>query len=211
MKQGTDEWRAARLGKITASRLDAVLSEGRGGKPSVTRENYLYAIVSERMTGIPYEKFHSAFMEDGSNNEGEARTFYEATYGVMVIEDGGMICPAITDFWASPDGLIGNDGGLEIKCPETKKHVDTIDHLKLFSNKIVDTKYIYQMTGNLIVYGRKWWDFESFDPALPDNIKMFVMRFNKDDLPVKKVLEGIDQFRRDLDATEKKLRSWGKV
>ena len=205
MKQGTDEWRAARLGKITASRLDAVLSEGRGGNPSKTREDYLYEIVCERLTGKPYETFHSFAMDDGNNNENEARTCYEAEYGVMVIEDGGMICPAITDFWASPDGLIGDDGGLEIKCPKTKKHIETMN------KKVVDTGYIYQMTGNLIVYGRKWWDFESFDPALPDNIKMFVMRFNKDDLPVKKVLEGIDQFRRDLDATEKKLRSWGKI
>jgi hypothetical protein len=201
MIQGTPEWRQARCGMASASRISDMLAQGKGNAPSATREDYLYEVVCERITGIPYESFHSAKMDDGTRNEDLARTAYEAKYGVMVIEDGGREHPNIPGFWASPDGLLPPDGGVEIKCPMTKKHVKTV------STGIVDRPYLLQTTGNVMVFSAKWWDFISFDPALPEKLGLYVLRFNRDALPIAEATDGIIQFLRDADALEKQLRA----
>jgi len=201
MIQGTDEWRKARCGMASASRISDMLAQGKGGAPSLTREDYLYEVVCERLTGIPYESFHSAKMDDGTRNEDLARTAYEGKYGVMVIEDGGREAKTIPGFWASPDGLLSPDGGVEIKCPMTKKHIKTV------STGIVDRAYLLQMAGNVIVYDADWWDFISFDPALPETLGLYVLRFQREALPVGEARAGIIQFLQDAEALEKQLRA----
>ena len=202
MIQGSDEWRAARLGKPSASRISDMLAEGKGSAMATTREDYLYELACERLTGIPYEQFHRApsWIEDGTENEALARGTYEVRTFQIVTEHPGKDDGPIPGFWSSPDGLILPGGGLEVKCPKTKKHFKT-----MMTGK-VDSGYIYQMTGNLINFEADWWDFVSFDPALPDNLCYWCKRFTRAELPVDIVTQGIKQFMAELDELTEKLR-----
>lgn len=196
MIQGSDEWRAARLGKPSASRIADMLAEGRGSAMATTREDYLYELACERLTGVPYEQFHRApsWIEDGKENEALARGTYEVRTGLIVTEHPGKDDGPIPGFWSSPDGLvIANNGGMEAKCRKTKNHLKTMRTGK------VETPYIYQMTGNLINFEADWWDFVSYDPALPDNLCYWCKRFYRADLPVDLVTQGIKQFMKELD------------
>jgi len=203
MIQGTDEWRMARLFKPSASRIADMLAEGKGSAMATTREDYMYELACECLTGIPYEKFHRvpSWIEDGTENEALARGTYEARTGHIVTEHPGKDDGPIPGFWSSPDGLILPSGGLEVKCPKTKKHFKT-----MMTGK-VDTPYIYQMTGNLINYEADWWDFVSFDPALPDNLCYWCKRFTRAELPVDMVTDGIKRFMAELDELTDKLRN----
>ena len=203
MIQGSDEWRMAKLFHPSASRINAILAEGKGSEMATAREDYLYELACENITGIPYEQFHRipSWIEDGKENEALARGTHEARTGLMVTEHPGKCDGPIPGFWASPDGLILPNGGLETKCPKTKKHMKTIRTGK------IDTAYLYQMTGNLIVFEADWWDFVSFDPALPDNLCYWSKRFYRKDLPVKLVTDGIIQFMKELDALTEDLKN----
>lgn len=192
MIQRSDEWRAAKIGKVGCSRLGDVLASGKGNAPSATRKNYIAELVCEILTGKSAEHFTSAAMQWGIDNEPLARAAYEARTGVFVIEDGGRVHSSIPGFWASPDGLIDADGGVEIKCPNTATHLET-----LLTGKI-NSDYIYQMAGNLAVFNRKWWDFVSYDPRLPDKYAMYVKRFERKDLPVDEVEAGVKRFLEEL-------------
>ena len=200
MEQGSEEWLLSRVGRVGCSRLGDVLAEGKGGAPSASRRNYMAELLCERLTGKYAEHFTSAEMQRGIDLEPIARATYEARFGVMVKEDGGRGHPAIIGFGCSPDGLIGDDGGLEIKCPNTATHLDT-----LLDGKI-NLHYIYQMAGGCLVYDRAWWDFVSFDDRLPDNLSFYCKRFYRDNLPLAKVESGVIQFLSELDALERRVR-----
>lgn len=205
MEQRTDEWFAARLGHVGCSRLGDVLASGRSGQPSATRKNYMAELVCERLTGVKAEHFTSKAMDHGTETEPMARAAYEAAHGVMVDEDGGKECPGIPDWWGSPDGLVGEDGGLEIKCPNTATHLET-----LLTGKI-NTDYLYQMAGLCYIYDRKWWDFESYDPRLPDHLSTYIVRFMREDLPIEQVKNGVLQFVAELKIMEEQLRGMENV
>ncbi len=203
MEQGTEEWRKARMGMPSASRLDAILAEGKGGAMAATYEDYLYEVVLERITGIPYEQYHSVYMDDGKDNEDLARTEYEARFGVMVELHPGKESKIIPGFWASPDGLLPSlKKGMEIKCKKSK------NHMKAIMRGLVERPHILQMTGNLLVFDEfDAWDYVSFDPSFPENLRMWVRTFPKEELPIAQVMVGIENFLRDADALEKTLRA----
>src|SRR3989339_1364435 len=151
--QGSAEWLRAKCGKVGCSRLGSVLAMGQNGKPLLARKDYLFELLCERLSGQAADHFKSTAMEWGTEYEPLARTEYEARQALLVDEDGGMESDAVAGLWCSPDGLVGADGGLEIKCPTTATHLDTL------LNGTIKQDYIYQMAGGCFVYGRDWWDF----------------------------------------------------
>ena len=169
MEQGTAEWHAARCGKVTASRIADVIAKTKSG-PSASRGNYMAELVCERLTGVPQDSYKSPAMEWGTNNEPLARLAYESAGGVLVTEVGFVSHPTIIDAGASPDGLVGDDGLLEIKCPNTATHIDT-----LLSGKVPE-RYNTQMQWQMACTNRQWCDYVSFDPRLPESMQLFITR-----------------------------------
>ena len=172
--QGSVEWMESRLGRVTASRLTDVLAKLKTGE-AAARANYRAELVAERLTGKAAESFSNAAMKWGTDCEPLARAAYEAEFGVLVDEVAMIPHPAIEWAGASPDGLVGSDGLLEIKCPSTKTHIDT-----LLSGE-APSQYLPQMFWQMACTGRAWCDFVSFDPRLPADMQMFVQRVPRDD------------------------------
>jgi len=169
IEQGTPEWFAARLGNVTASRVADVIAKTKSGY-SASRDNYMAQLICERMTNTVAESYSNAAMQWGTETEPLARAAYESYADVLVDQIGYVPHPVINRAGASPDGLVGADGLLEIKCPNTATHIET-----LLSEK-VPSKYITQMQWQMACTGRQWCDFVSFDPRLPDGLQLFVSR-----------------------------------
>ena len=167
--QGSDAWRQSRLGKVTASRIADIMATTKSG-PSASRQNYLAQLVAERLTGRVEESYTNGAMAWGIEHEPIARAMYEVRHGVMVDQVGFVDHPDIAMSGASPDGLIDLDGLVEIKCPNTATHIDAL--LK----KTVPSKYLYQMLWQMECTGRKWCDYVSYDPRMPEELSMFVSR-----------------------------------
>ena len=200
IEQGTHEWRMLRLGKISGSRISDVMAKGRDGKPSVTRENYMYELATERLTNIPTESFTSPSMSWGTENEGMARTAFEVFKGVFVSELPWVAHPSITNAGCSPDGLVGNLGMVEIKCMTTANHVDAI------LNDKPPSQYIAQCQFQLACTGRLWNDLTLFDPRLPDILQLKVFRIERDDTFIKLMEEEVIQFLKEVDEITNKLK-----
>ena len=174
MEQRTDDWFAARVGKVTASRVADVVAKTKSGY-STSRENYMAQLVCERLTGKPAESFTNSAMQWGTDTEPLARAAYEAHMDVLVDEVGFIDHPAIVNSGASPDGLVGADGLIEIKCPNTATHIDTL------LNQAVPKKYADQIFWQMACTNRDWCDFVSYDPRLPPDLQLFIKRIPKDD------------------------------
>jgi putative phage-type endonuclease len=185
--QGSDAWRQIRLGKVTGSRVKDVMAKTKTG-PSASRQNYLAELVVERRTGSPSEGFSNAAMAWGTEQEPEARRRYEAETGVLVQEVAFVDHPTIQMSGASPDGLVGEDGLVEIKCPNTKTHIET-----LLANK-APGQYISQMQWQMACTGRAWCDFVSFDPRMPENEQFFCIRVIRDDNYIAEMEKEVIQF-----------------
>lgn len=171
MIQGSPEWFQARLGRVTASRIADVLAKTKTGW-GASRYSYMGELIAERLTGRPNESFTTAAMQWGKDNEDRARQAYVFRYDRQVEETGFVEHPRLEGLaGASPDGLV-EDGLIEIKCPSTITHLDTI------SSGNVPTRYQLQMQWQMECTGRKWCDFISFDPRLPENLQLFVKRVN---------------------------------
>jgi putative phage-type endonuclease len=198
VEQGTPEWFAARLGNVTASRVADVIAKTKSGY-SASRENYMAQLICERMTNTVAESYTNAAMQWGTETEPLARAAYESIADVLVDEVGYIAHPTIERAGASPDGLIGLFGLLEIKCPNTATHIDT-----LISEK-VPTKYITQVQWQMSCTGRTWADFVSFDPRLPSGLQMFVKRVEFDAEYVAMLKEEVIKFLTELDAKISKL------
>ena len=199
MEQRTEEWFKARLGKVTASKVADVLAKTKTGV-SASRANYLSDLVVERLTGQQAEFYQNDAMAWGTETEPQARMAYEAFKGVLVDEEGFIDHPSIANFGCSPDGLIGDSGLLEIKCPNSKTHIDT-----LLSGK-APSKYIPQMMTQMACTGRKWCDFVSFDPRLPEDLQLFVVRVNRDDEYIANLEKEVAAFLAEVDETVVKLK-----
>lgn len=194
VEQGTPEWFAARCGIPTASGFDKLLTSK--GEPSKQAQKYLYQLAGERITGKPEEGFKSDFMQRGNDREQEARNFYTVITD-NVIQKVGVCFPNEQKKYAcSPDGLIGTDGGIEIKCPSIAVHVEY-----LLKNE-VPTDYFQQVQGNLFVTGRKWWDFVSYYPGL----KPLIIRVQRDESFQKALAIELEVFCQKLIETTAKIR-----
>ena len=199
MEQRTTEWHAARLGKVTASRVADVIAKTAKGY-GASRANLMADLICERLTGQPASTFTNAHMEWGTEQEPHARAAYSARTGELVEEVGFIDHPRIANSGASPDGLVGDDGLVEFKCPATATHLDTL----LVGD--VPSKYIPQMQWQMACTGRKWCDFCSYDPRLPEHLRMFVKRVERDDDYIK-MLEGeVTVFLAELEEKLSKLQ-----
>lgn len=190
--QGSPEWHQARLGKVTASRVADVIARTKSGY-SASRANYAAELIVERLTGVPTEGFTSAAMQWGTDMEPEARNAYEFYANVDVVQVGFIDHPAIAASGASPDGLVVSDGLIEIKCPNTATHLET-----LVSQK-VPAKYITQMQWQMACTGRLWCDFVSYDPRLPENLRLFVKRVSRDDTTINELETEVVGFLKEVD------------
>jgi len=196
IEQGSPEWFAQRLGKLTASRMaDASMKKDTAG-----RRNYLAQLVAERLTGEVGESFSNSAMQWGTDNEPLARAEYEILRGVDVDQIAFVDHPEIEWCGASPDGLVEDRGLVEIKCPNTATHIDYMLGQK------PPAKYIPQMLLQLACTGRQWCDFVSYDPRLPDGYRLFVVRFEPtaDELMVTEATAR--EFLQDVADTIKRLR-----
>lgn len=200
MEQGTAEWHSARLGKVTASRVADVIAKTKSGW-GASRANYMAELISERLTGVPAEKYTNAAMAWGTDNEADARIAYAMRAGLTVDQVGFVDHPLIPMSGASPDGLIIEHPGLvEIKCPNTATHIDTL------LNGAVPCKYNTQMQWQMACTGREWCDFVSFDPRLPDNMRLFVRRVVRDSLFIAVLEEMVEEFLSEIDRKIAALR-----
>ena len=167
--QGTDEWKALRLGKVTASRVADVVAKTKSGY-SASRANYAAQIIAERLTGTVADSYSNAAMQHGTETEPEARSAYEFYQGVTVRQVAFVAHPSIDQAGCSPDGLIDADGLVEIKCPQTATHLETL------LGQAVPGKYETQIQFQLACTGRKYCDFVSYDPRMPENMRLFIKR-----------------------------------
>ncbi len=195
MIQGSEEWFKARTGVVTASRFAAVMSSDK----LATYKNYLAEIVAERLTGQMADSYTSKEMQWGIDHEDEARMVYEAIKGVEV-QQTGLLKHAELEAGASPDGLVGADGGIEIKCPNTATHITT-----LLSGK-APSKYYAQMQGQMWIGELKWVDFVSYDPRLDDKNAVFITRVERDDEYIKDLEERVTKFLAEVEIMLSKLK-----
>jgi len=192
--QRTPEWFAARLGKVTASKIADVMASGRAGAPSVTRANYLAQLLCERLTGRPTEGYTNDAMQHGIDNEPIAINAYEMAQDVIVNPIGLVDHPSIAMSGASPDGLVGEDGLIEVKCPNSATHLATL------KGGSIDGRYMKQMQWQMACTGRKWCDFVSFDPRMPDHMQLHVQHVRRDDEMIAQIEAAVCEFLAELDA-----------
>lgn len=199
MEQRTPEWYAARLGRVTASRVADVVAKTKTGY-STSRANYMAELICERLTGMQGAFYSNAAMQWGTEKEPEARAAYEGTIGALVIETGFVPHQTISMAGASPDGLVNDDGLVEIKCPMTATHIDTL------LSGFVPSKYINQMQWQMACSGRKWCDFVSFDPRMPEGMQIWVKRVERDDALIAELEKEVISFLNELDAKIAQLK-----
>ena len=192
MEQRTEEWFAARCGKVTASRVADIIAKTKTGY-SASRENYLAQLVCERMTGKPAESYSNAAMQWGTDQEPFARAAYEAAKDVLVEEVGFVVHPTIAGAGASPDGLVGLFGLVEIKCPNTATHIQTLLDQK------VPEKYNIQMQWQMACTTRQWCDFVSFDPRMDEGLQLFIKRVEYDPIYVAQLEKEVINFLFDVE------------
>jgi putative phage-type endonuclease len=192
MDQGSEEWFTIRIGKVTASRVADVIAKTKTGY-SASRDNYMAQLICERLTGQKGESFTNAAMQHGTDTEPLARAAYEALKDVLVDEVGFVPHPSIIMAGASPDGLVGEDGLLEIKCPNTATHIETL------LSQSVPGKYNTQMQFQMACTGRQWCDFVSFDNRLPDELQLFVKRVQRDNEFIKQMEDEVVKFLNELE------------
>lgn len=198
IEQGTEEWFAARAGKVTASRIADVLATIKSGE-SAARRNYRTQLVCERLTGKIEETFSNSHMERGIALEPYAREAYELQTGSIVEQVGFIDHPAIEMSGASPDGLVGSDGSIEIKCPTPANHIEYL------LGKEPPSKYKPQMTWQMLCAERQWVDFVSYCPEMPAHLQLFVVRFVPEAEYSVTVAQEVIKFLAEVDETIAKL------
>ena len=201
IEQQTPEWYEIKIGKVGASRLADVMAEGKGGKPSATRANYMYELLAARLTGEYQQTYQSPEMLRGIELEAEARRKYEIVTFNEVKQVGWIPHPEIDMCGCSPDGLVDDDGLIEIKCPNTKTHLETVLHGK------IDRSYQLQMQWQMECSGRDWCDFVSYDPRLPENIQICIIRVDKKQEVIDSIKTAVQAFLSELAELENKIRS----
>lgn len=190
MQQRSDEWFQARLAKVTASRLIDIMPGQRGYRAA--RQNYMMELICQKLSGNIEEGYTSEAMQRGIDIEPIARAAYEADKGLFVEECGFIVSETEKGFGASPDGLVGDDGLLEIKCP------NTATHLQFLKNGKPKREYILQMHGQMLCTGRKWCDFVSYDDRLP-GLEYKCVRIEYDEAPGNEIIKEVSKFLNEMD------------
>jgi putative phage-type endonuclease len=196
----TPEHAKARIGKLTASRIADALARTKSGW-GASRANLMASLIAERMTGEPQDTYCNGAMLWGIEHEAEARAAYEFYKDVSVELIGFKPHPWIDDAGASPDGLIGTDGLVEIKCPNTATHIETL------LTKEIPTKYQIQMTWQCACTGRDWCDWVSYDPRMPEEMRLFVKRFRPELYDMQQMEKQAQEFLSELDSKLAALRA----
>lgn len=198
--QGSSEWYAIRLGKATASRVADIIARGKGGEPSASRRNYLAQIVAERLTGVTQDSYQSEAMERGNEVEPLARAAYALRKSVEVEEVGFVHHPTIQMSGASPDGLVGETGLVQFKCPNTATHIDTL------RRGVIAARYMTQMQWEMACTGRDSCDFVSFDPRLPETMTLAIVPVERDLSAIVNLEYAVRAFLAEVDETIAELR-----
>lgn len=191
IEQGSAEWKALRLGKATASRIADVIAKTKTGY-STSRANYMAELIAERLTGNVAEGFTNAAMQWGTEKEPDAISAYEFLTNVEVERVAFMPHPTIEMSGASPDGLVGEDGLIEVKCPNTATHLDTL------LGGMIPAKYITQVMWQMACTSRKWCDFVSFDPRMPEEMRMLVHRVERNDALIASLEKDVAAFLAEI-------------
>lgn len=199
MQQGTDEWRQARLGKVTASRIADIVAKTKSGH-AASRQNYMMELLCQRLTGRQEEGHQTAAMQRGTELEPKARATYILETGCDVEETGLIDHPRIAMSGASPDGLVHPDGLLEIKCPNTATHVDFLRSGR------PQEKYIKQMQWQMACTGRAWCDFVSYDDRLPEHLSYRCVRIDRDDALIAELESEVVRFLEELETEIESLQ-----
>ena len=200
MDQRSAEWFAARLGKATASKIADIMATTKSGY-STSRANYAAQLICERLTGTPAESFSNAAMQWGTEKEPEARDAY-AMYRLCEVKEVGFADhPTIPMAGASPDGLVGDDGLVEIKCPNTATHIETL------RTKAVPSKYVKQMMWQMACTDRQWCDFASYDPRMPEEMRLIVIRLHRCADSVAEMEAEVAKFLAEVDEAVAELRN----
>lgn len=194
MEQRTPEWFSERLGKVTASRIADVLAKTKSG-PSASRANYMAELVAERLTGTGGDFYVNAAMLRGTELEPVARDCYSFITDNDVIEEGFVAHPTIPMAGCSPDGLIGDDGLVEIKCVGTAKHI------ALLRGGEPEDRYIKQVMWQMACTGRQWCDLAYYDPRLPIEMQLHVQRVQRDDAMIADMEREVAAFLAEVDQT----------
>ena len=192
--QRTPEWFADRCGKVTASKIADLMAQTKSG-PSASRANYAAQLIAERLTGTVEQGFTNSAMQHGIDCEAEARQAYEFMYDATVVEVGMVPHPSIEMAGASPDGLVGDDGLIEIKCPNTATHIATL------RGGAIPDKYVKQMQFQMACTDRKWCDFASYDPRLPVEMRLHVTRVPRDDEAIAEIEAAVIHFLTEIETT----------
>lgn len=195
LEQGTLAWKDARAGNVTASRISDVMTKPRkGNKESSVRANYRAQLICERLTDKSQENEYQSYdMRRGTELEPFARAEYELRHGVMVNKVGFVKHPTIKMAGCSPDGEIGIDGLLQIKCPKNAIHLDYL------LTGIVPVEYRSQMWFEMACTGRQWSDFVSYNSNLPDHLQLFVVRLKRDDGEIAIIEEEVLKFNAEIE------------
>jgi putative phage-type endonuclease len=191
--QGSAEWKALRMGRLTASRVADATDLLKSGKPGAKRLTYLGELIAERLTGIVVEKYQNDLMRWGTEQEPQARALYEFFQGVEVEQIAFVAHPTIAMSGASPDGLVGDHGLVEIKCPSSSTHIDTL------LAQAIPEEYVKQIDWQMACTGRRWCDFVSYDPRLPPHMTMFICRRERDDAAIAALEADARSFLAEID------------
>lgn len=205
MEQRSNEWFKERWGRATASRFADIMAVGRNGQPLATRKNYLSELVIERLTEPPEEDtgFKSAAMEWGIEYEPVALLAYELETGNQVSNAFFEKHPKL-EAGASPDGYVGDDGLIEIKCPNSATHLETL------KTKQIPSQYYPQVQGQLWITGRKWCDFVSYDPRYPANAQLFITRVERDEDYIKRLHLEVQEFLKEVEQETNYVKEYTK-
>lgn len=193
IEQRTDAWHAARLGCVTASRVADIVAKTKSGY-AASRQSYMGQLLSERLTGLPTETFQNAAMRWGIDTESFGVQAYEAATGLETFEVGFLFHPNLAYAGASPDRLVAPEGLVEIKCPTTVTHIETL--LK----GSVPERYLFQMQWQMACADRAWCDFVSFDPRVPEDYQLFIQRVERNSGQIAELEAEVALFLSELEA-----------
>lgn len=201
MIQGSTEWLAARAGKFTASRFADLMATTKSG-PSASRQNLIITLALERLTGEPEQTFQNDAMRRGTELEPLARGAYEAKTGELVELASFVTDPDWPSVGVSPDGLLGDDGLVEFKCPASQAK-----HFEALSNGAHAKEYRWQVQGQMWITGRQWCDVVSFDPRFPEGLDLAITRVQRDEAAINQLREAVTVADAEVEAIVENMKN----